>query len=167
MRGEPIRRDKLVLAGEGGFMSAILPAGMRAVAIKSTTAAIRAPAASFFPTTGSTSSGFSATTRRRRRAASKSWVRRPFSPTSACSPSAKPSQEDNGKKVAVGVNATLELSPNSPSSSSSPSTRAAANLHLLLRSLVDSGGEARTADSCGERGGLTIMRYGAPEQAAR
>src|SRR5215212_5147222 len=30
--GEPIRRDKLV-KGPGGFMSAILPAGMRAVAI--------------------------------------------------------------------------------------------------------------------------------------
>ncbi len=34
MRGEPIRRDKLVKDGQGGFMSAILPSGMRAVAIK-------------------------------------------------------------------------------------------------------------------------------------
>ena len=34
LRGEPMRRDKLVHAGAGGFMSAILPTGMRAVAIK-------------------------------------------------------------------------------------------------------------------------------------
>ena len=34
LRGEPIRRDKLVKADAGGFMSAILPSGMRAVAIK-------------------------------------------------------------------------------------------------------------------------------------
>ena len=34
IRGEPIRRDKLVRAGNGGFMSAVLPSGMRAVAIK-------------------------------------------------------------------------------------------------------------------------------------
>jgi Flp pilus assembly protein CpaB len=34
MRGEPIRHDKLVKAGAGGFMSAILPTGKRAVAIK-------------------------------------------------------------------------------------------------------------------------------------
>jgi hypothetical protein len=34
LRGEPMRRDKLVKGGAGGFMSAILPAGMRAVAIK-------------------------------------------------------------------------------------------------------------------------------------
>lgn len=34
LRGEPIRHDKLVKAGEGGFMSAILPTGKRAVAIK-------------------------------------------------------------------------------------------------------------------------------------
>ena len=34
LRGEPIRRDKLVKAGTGGFMSAVLPSGKRAVAIK-------------------------------------------------------------------------------------------------------------------------------------
>ena len=34
IRGEPIRHDKLVKAGTGGFMSAILPTGKRAVAIK-------------------------------------------------------------------------------------------------------------------------------------
>jgi len=34
LRGEPIRRDKLVKAGAGGFMSAVLPGGKRAVAIK-------------------------------------------------------------------------------------------------------------------------------------
>ena len=34
LRGEPIRHDKLVKAGTGGFMSAILPSGKRAVAIK-------------------------------------------------------------------------------------------------------------------------------------
>ena len=40
--------DKLV-KGPGGFMSAILPAGMRAVAISSTTGAPLRPAASFYP----------------------------------------------------------------------------------------------------------------------
>src|ERR1700727_875082 len=34
LRGEPIRRDKLVKAGAGGFMSAILPTRKRAVAIQ-------------------------------------------------------------------------------------------------------------------------------------
>ncbi len=34
IRGEPIRHDKLVKAGVGGFMSAIQPSGKRAVAIK-------------------------------------------------------------------------------------------------------------------------------------
>src|SRR6476646_4654774 len=34
LRGEPTRRDKLVTAGAGGFISAILPSGKRAVAIK-------------------------------------------------------------------------------------------------------------------------------------
>jgi len=42
-------------------------------------------------------------------------------------------------------------------------------LHLLLRSLVDSGGKAETMANLqsGGRGGLTIMRYGSAQQAAR
>src|SRR5579863_2189350 len=34
LRGEPMRKDKLVKAGQGGYMAAVLPSGMRAVAIK-------------------------------------------------------------------------------------------------------------------------------------
>ena len=33
LAGEPIRREKLIKANGSGFMSAILPSGMRAVAI--------------------------------------------------------------------------------------------------------------------------------------
>ena len=33
IRGDPMRRDKLVKGGAGGFMSAILPSGMRAITV--------------------------------------------------------------------------------------------------------------------------------------
>jgi hypothetical protein len=42
-------------------------------------------------------------------------------------------------------------------------------LHLVLRSLVDSGGSTETVGDLqnGKAGGLTIMRFGAPQQAGR
>ena len=55
IRGEPIRHDKLVKAGAGGFMSAILPTGKRAIAIKIDNGGDFRPAVSFSPMTGSTS----------------------------------------------------------------------------------------------------------------
>src|ERR1700675_1687000 len=43
------------------------------------------------------------------------------------------------------------------------------NLHLVLRSLVDSGGSTETVGDLenGKGGGMTIMRFGAAMQAAR
>ena len=78
-------------------------------------------------------------------------------------------QDDNGKKVAVGSNATLELTPEQAELIVLAQHASGSNLHLLLRSLVDSGGKAETMANLqsGGRGGLTIMRYGSAQQAAR
>ena len=72
IRGEPIRTDKLVRAGSGGFMSAILPTGMRAVAIKIDNGR-RLLGRRLYPAQRSRRRGArsSATTKRRRRAASR------------------------------------------------------------------------------------------------
>ncbi len=77
-------------------------------------------------------------------------------------------QDDNGKKVVVGSNATLELSPEQAELIVLAQHTSGGNLNLLLRSLVDSGGQPETVAGVGKsRGGLTIMRYGAAQQAAR
>lgn len=68
IRGEPIRHDKLVKAGAGGFMSAILPTGKRAVAIKIDNGGDFRPADLSSPTIGSTSSVSRATRTPRKRA---------------------------------------------------------------------------------------------------
>ena len=79
LRGEPMRRDKLVRAGTGGFMSAILPAGMRAVAIKiDNRGDSSAGSFSYFLTIVSTLSVYFAMTKRRGRAARKLSERKPF-----------------------------------------------------------------------------------------
>ena len=169
LRGEPIRRDKLVVAGQGGFMSAILPSGKRAVAIR-------------IDNNGDTSAGGfilpndkvdvmrvfrdeEATKARGVEVLSSQTILANV-PVLAIG---QIIQDDNGKKVAVGATATLELSPEQAELIVLDQQASGGNgLHLLLRSLVDSSGEAQTVASRDEqRSGLTIMRYGTPEQAAR
>jgi pilus assembly protein CpaB len=78
-------------------------------------------------------------------------------------------QEENGKKVVVGGNATLELDPKQAEIVIYAQHMAGSNLHLVLRSLVDSGGVTETVNdpSQSESTALTIVRYGAAQQAAR
>ena len=60
-------------------------------------------------------------------------------------------QEENGKKVVVGGNATLELDPKQAELDRLRAEhRRARNLHLVLRSLVDSGGATETVNDPSE-----------------
>jgi pilus assembly protein CpaB len=77
-------------------------------------------------------------------------------------------QEENGKKVVTGANATLELSERQAEIVVLAQHEGNANLHLALRSLVDSSGPSQTnVDTNGGSKGLTVVRYGAPMQAVR
>ena len=77
-------------------------------------------------------------------------------------------QEENGKKVVVGGNATLELDPQQAEQVILAERAGNANLHLALRSLVDSAGPAQTVGDQDTGGtGLTIVRFGAPQAAAQ
>ena len=169
LRGEPMRRDKLVKGGVGGFMSAILPAGMRAVAIKIDNAG------------DSEAGGFILPNDR----VDVVRVYRDDDATKARGAEVMGSQtilanvrilaigqnvqEENGKKVVTGSNATLELDPAQAELIVLAQHTGGSNLHLVLRSLVDSGGATETVGDLqnGKSGGLTIMRFGAPQQAAR
>ena len=74
-------------------------------------------------------------------------------------------EEQNGKKVVTGANATLELDPDQVNLIILAQHAGNSNLHLVLRSLIDSGGPAKTVVNAD--GALTVVRYGAPQQAAR
>ena len=63
---------------------------------------------------------------------------------SACWRSARTYEEQNGKKVITGANATLELDPEQVELIILAQHTGNANLHLVLRSLADSGGPAET-----------------------
>src|SRR5271165_7597826 len=168
IRGEPIRRDKVVKAGTGGFMSAILPSGMRAVAIK-------------IDNGGDTSAGGFILPNDR---VDVVRLARDDEATKARGVEVINAQtilanvrvlaigqnveEQNGKKVVTGANATLELDPDQVNLIILAQQSGNSNLHLVLRSLADSGGPAETVGANGGlKGELTVVRFGAPQQAVR
>jgi len=167
LRGEPMRRDKLVKAGTGGFMSAILPSGKRAVAIK-------------IDNGGDTSAGgfilpndrVDVVSLVRDDDASKARgvevvVANTILANVRVLAIGQNVEEQNGKKVVTGANATLELDPEQVNLIVLAQHASAGVLHLALRSLADSGGSAQTMAAPTAKYGITVIRYGAAEQVIR
>jgi len=168
--GEPINMAKLVITGGGGYMAAILPKGMRAISVR------------ISPVTGA--GGFILPndrvdvllTRKENKQASSdqgggqvhvsetiiSNVR-----VLAIDQSLKEKKGSEGKQVAVGKTATLELHPSQAELLSLSVSKG--EITLALRSIVDAGGAKAapvTAPHLTSKRGrrkanqITILRYG-------
>jgi pilus assembly protein CpaB len=163
--GEPIRREKLIKADGSGFMSAILPSGMRAVAIS-------------IDTRGATSAGGFILpndrvdvlrTYRDDESSRAGGVDVHLSETILSNirvlAIGQNIQERNGEKVVTGETATLELTPQQAELITL--AQKVGQLSLALRSLADAS-QAQDAPRA-ERadGGLTIVRYGVPKQSPK
>jgi pilus assembly protein CpaB len=169
LRGEPIRRDKLVKGGAGGFMSAILPSGMRAVAIKIDNSGDLSAGGFILPNDRVDVVKVYRDDEATRARGTEVIATQAILTNVRVLAIGQNVQEENGKKVVVGGNATLELDPSQAELIVQAQTSGGSSLHLLLRSLVDSGGPAETVGDSqgGKQTGLTIVRYGAAQQAAR
>jgi len=150
--GEPIREQKLVKGSGSGFMSAILPAGMRAV---STEISPESGAGGFILpndyvdvilTTQSDNSYASETVLRNIRVLAIDQT----------------IQEKDGQKVVVGRTATLELTPSQAETLTL--SRRRGGLSLALRSLADARPAGAAAEEEGERrsGNINVVRFGVP-----
>lgn len=153
LAGEPIRRERLIKASGSGFMAAILPSGMRAVAIS-------------IDTRGSTSAGGFVLPNDRvdvlRTAGGDNQLTETILSNIRVLAIGQNIQERNGEKVVTGETATLELTPGQ--AEAVILAQKTGQLSLALRSLADS----QQVDLREEReGGLTIVRYGVPQQAAK
>jgi len=167
IRGEPMRRDKLVKAGRRRLHVGDPAFGLRAVAIKVDNAGDDYAGGFILPNDRVDVIKIYRDDERPRRAASKCSAPRPFSPTSRCWRSARPCKRrmqegrrrrqcDAGARSAAGR------------AGDSRRTRRQRQLHLVLRSLVDSAGPAQTVgDQDASGSGLTIVRFGAPQTAAQ
>ena len=111
LRGEPMRRDKLVKGGNSGFMSAILPSGMRAVAIKIDNAGDSSAGGFILPNDRvDVISIFHDDEATKERGVAVIGARTILANVRVLA-IGQNVQEENGKKVVVGANATLELDP--------------------------------------------------------
>jgi pilus assembly protein CpaB len=169
LRGEPMRRDKLIKGPNSGYLSAVLPTGMRAVAINIDQAG------------GTTAGGFILPNDRvdvirvfRDDEESKAKGREVTNVQTILTnvkvlAIGQNVEEQNGKKVVVGANATLELDPDQAEMIIHAEKLAGGNLFLTLRSLLDSGGATASVGDMesGKAGGLTIVRFGTAQQASR
>ena len=170
IRGEPIRRDKLVKPGDGaGFMSAVLPSGLRAVAIKIDNAGDLSAGGFILP-----NDRVDVVRVARDDEATKARGLEVFTSQTILAnvrvlAIGQNVEEQNGKKVVTGGNATLELDPDQVNLIILAQHAGNSNLHLVLRSLADSGGPAQTVigAGAGSKGDLTIVRFGAAQQTVR
>ena len=169
LRGEPMRRDKLIKGPNSGYLSAVLPSGMRAVAINIDQGG------------GTTAGGFILPNDRvdvirvyRDDEESKVKGREVIGVQTILNnvgvlAIGQNVEEQNGKKVVVGANATLALDERQAEMIVLAEKAAGGALHLTLRSLLDDGGKTVSVGDLetGKAGGLTIVRFGTAQQASK
>jgi pilus assembly protein CpaB len=166
LQGEPMRRDKVVKGPNSGFLSAILPSGMRAVAIN------------IDQQGGNTAGNLILPNDRvdviqifRDEDSSKARGTEVLVPRTILSnvrvlAIGQNVQEKNGEHVVVGANATLELDPEQAEQIILAQRKGNGNLHLTLRSMLDFAGKATSnTELDSDNSGMTIVRYGAAQQA--
>ena len=163
--GDPLRRDKLVKGPNAGFMSAVLPAGMRAVAIN-------------IDAQGATSAGgfilpndhVDVIRTYRDESAAKAGGTDVYASETILSnirvlAIGQNIQEKNNQPVVVGSNATLELTPHQ--AELIVLAQRIGQLSLVLRSMADSQvSDVVPAVSQQRPQSMTIVRFGVPTQAA-
>jgi pilus assembly protein CpaB len=149
--GEPIREQKLVKADGSGFMSAILPAGMRAV---STEISVESGAGGFILPNDYVDVILT-------REANDQFVSEAVLRNVRVLAIDQTVEEKDGQKVVVGKTATLELTPRQVETLTLSRRRGL--LSLALRSLADArpvkGGAAEPEDE-GRSGNVNVVRYG-------
>lgn len=159
--GEPIQESRLVKGTASGYLSAILPAGMRAVA----TEISAETSAGGFVIPGDHVDVI--LTHRDREAEKRTGVETFVSETIIQnSPVLAVDQtvaDKNGQKVVIGKTVTLELSPRQAEALALG--KQMGTLSLALRSVVDTSRNASETDEGPARGGVNMVRFGVSSSA--
>jgi pilus assembly protein CpaB len=164
LQGEPLRKDKIIKGANGGFLSAILPSGMRAVAIN-------------IDQSGSTTAGGFILPNDRVDVLLTKHLKDTAHPGApdvihteviltnirVLAIDQAPKEKD-GQNALVGKTVTLELKPEQTATLAA--ARQGGTLSLALRSIVDAKQVAEVRDDRGNRGEtINVVRYGIPSPA--
>jgi pilus assembly protein CpaB len=157
MMGEPVRKERLIKGANGGFMSAILPEGRRAVAINIVSSGAKTAGGFVLPNdridvirTGRDDDAV-------RAKQAETFIAETILQNIRVLAIGQNVQERNGEKVIVGETATLELDPKQAELITL--AQRTGELSLVLRSLADAG-KSSEIPILREEAGLTIVRYG-------
>ncbi len=163
LQGEPVRRDKMIKGANAGFMSAILPTGMRAVAINIVSSGAKTAGGFVLPNDRvdilRTGRDDDATKSRQ----SDVFVSETILNNIRVLAIGQNVQERNGEKVVVGETATLELDPKQAEQITL--AQRTGELSLVLRSLADN--KIVETPTIREDSGMTIVRYGVSQTVGK
>ena len=153
LASEPIRREKLIRTDGTGFLSAVLPAGKRAIAISTDNRGSATAGGFILP---NDRVDVVSTTRPEGASGETvvAYVSEVILKNIRVLAIGQNVQERNGEKVVTGETATLEIDPRQIEVIAE--AQKVGSLSLVLRSLQDSGEAVTGADD----GGLTLVRYG-------
>jgi pilus assembly protein CpaB len=162
--GEPIRREKLIKADGSGFMSAILPAGMRAVAISIDTRGATTAGGFILPNDRVDVLRTYRDDEAARAGGGESHMAETILSNIRVLAIGQNVQERNGERVVTGETATLELTPGQ--SEQVVLAQKTGQLSLVLRSLADANAVETPREEKAETG-LTVVRYGVSKQTSK
>ncbi|RYE32110.1 MAG: Flp pilus assembly protein CpaB [Hyphomicrobiales bacterium] len=156
---EPIRREKLIKTDGTGFLSAVLPAGMRAVAISTDSRGANTAGGFILPNDRvdviSTMRGESGGNR-------ETYASEVLLRNVRVLAIGQNVQERNGEKVVVGETATLEIEP--AQVENLVQAQKTGTLSLALRSLKDAG---ETTPPAQADNSMTLVRYGVTSKSVK
>jgi pilus assembly protein CpaB len=154
--GEPIQESRLVKANAAGYLAAILPSGMRAIA----TEISAETGAGGFVVPGDHVDVI--LTRRDRETEKRNGFETYVSETIINNVRVlaidQTVEDKNGQKVVIGKTATLELAPRQAELLALG--KQVGTLSLALRSVVDTGKDAKDSPDDSKRNGINMVRFG-------
>ena len=153
LSGEPVRKDKLIKGSGSGFLSAILPAGMRAMAINIDSSGANAAGGFILP-----NDRVDILRTFKDDTAGNAFTTETVLTNIRVLAIAQTVQEENGKKTLSGNTATLELDPKQVETITL--AQRTGTLSLALRSLVDHNKTVNAPAAEPEDNKLTIVRFG-------
>lgn len=163
--GEPMRKEKLIRADGSGFMSAILPAGMRAVAITIDTRGSNSAGGFILPNDRVDIIRTYRDDESTRSQGSDVYVSETILRNIRVLAIGQNIQEKDGQKVVVGETATLELEPRQAETITL--AQRVGQLSLALRSIADANKPQVEEKSPSKDNGLTVVRFGITKQSTK
>jgi pilus assembly protein CpaB len=163
--GEPMRKEKLIRADGSGFMSAILPAGMRAVAITIDTRGSNSAGGFILPNDRVDILRTYRDDESTRSQGSDVYISETILRNIRVLAIGQNVQEKDGQKVVVGETATLELDPRQAETVTL--AQRVGQLSLALRSIADANKQATDDTSKPKDNGLTVVRFGISKQSTK